>query len=287
MAKLALVCTMLTPENMALKKAAEAAGAEPVLIRDEQIAIDLANPAAIFSGASSLLARSSSFTRSVYLSTLAESAGVVSINSSAAQSLCGDKALTSAHLLKKGITTPAVQLAFSPAAALEAAKRIGYPCVIKPPVGSWGRMVYRVNDEAAAQAVVSLKDALGHYTDKVYYVQQFVDKPQRDIRVFAIGEQVAFSIYRHAPTPATFLTNLNAGGSAEFFALSSEMAELVHRTTGCLDPGIYGIDLIEYSDGRVGVLEVNHAPEFSKSAGPKTEEVAKAVVQFALKQAKQ
>ena len=211
---------MLTPENMALKSAVEASGAELSLIRDEQTAFNLSGDST-FSSLSVLLARSSSFTRSLYLSQLAESAGVLTINSSKAQSLCGDKALTSAFLLKKGIPTPKVLLAFSPSAALQAVEAIGYPCIIKPPVGSWGRMVCKINDKHAAEAVVSLKDHLGHYTDKVYYVQEYVDKPQRDIRVFVVGDEVVFSIYRKiSPTStSSFITNLNHGGTAEEFKL--------------------------------------------------------------------
>ncbi len=278
---------MLTPENMALKKAAEDAGVELNVIRDEQQAYALASDP-IFEGLDVLLARSSSFTRSVYLSKLAEAAGVVSINSSSAQQLCGDKALTSAFLMQKNIPTPKVLLAFSPSAALQAVESIGYPCVIKPPVGSWGRMVCKVNDKSAAHAVVSLKDSLGHYTDKVYYVQEYVDKPQRDIRVFGVGGEVQFAIYRKITgnDEHAFITNLSAGGAAEEFKLTDEMAELVAKTVHSLGIGIYGIDLIEYPDGHPAVLEVNHAPEFSKSAGSKMPQVADAIMKFAVSQAK-
>ena len=135
---------------------------------------------------------------------------------------------------------------------------------------------------------MGLKDSLGHYTDKVYYVQEYVDKPQRDIRVFVVGGEVAFSIYRKISETSSnsFITNLNHGGSAEAFALSPDMAELVHKTAGCFGAGIYGIDLIEYPDGHAAVLEVNHAPEFSKSAGEKAGQVAEKIVKFALAKAK-
>ncbi len=287
MAKLGLVCTMLTPENMAIKKAAEAAGAQLSIIRDEQAPFSLHGEPSL-SNLDVILARSSSFTRSLYLSRLAEYAGVPTINSSSAQSLCGDKALTSAFLMQKNIPTPKVLLAFSPSSALQAVEQMGYPCVIKPPVGSWGRMVCKISDKHAAEAVVGLKDSLGHYTDKVYYVQEYVDKPQRDIRVFVVGDEVAFSIYRKISetSSSSFITNLNHGGAAEEFSMTDEMAELVHRTASCFGAGIYGVDLIEYPDGHAAVLEVNHAPEFSKSAGEKAGQVAEKIVKFALAKAK-
>ncbi len=289
MVSLGLLCTMFTPENMALKNAAQTLGIEMKVIRDEQQFYALKGDA-LFQNLDAMLARSSSFTRSVYLSKLAEEAGVHVVNSSSAQQLCGDKALTSSFLMQKNISTPKVLLAFSPASALQAIEAVGYPCVIKPPVGSWGRMVCKVNDKHAAEAVISLKDTLGHYTDKVYYVQEFVDKPQRDIRVFTVGEEVVFSIYRKASGSdegnGSFITNLNHGGTAQEFTLTSEMQELVQATIHALGAGIYGIDLIEYPDGHVGVLEVNHAPEFSKSSGPKLASVAEKIVKFAVKKAR-
>ena len=105
---------------------------------------------------------------------------------------------------------------------------MGYPCVIKPPVGSWGRMVCKVTDRHSAEAVIGLKGTLGGYADKVYYVQEHIEKPGRDIRVFLIGEEIAFAVSRNAKEGA-FLTNLNAGGSATEFALTGEMEETVHK----------------------------------------------------------
>jgi [lysine-biosynthesis-protein LysW]--L-2-aminoadipate ligase len=277
--------TLLTPENMAIKKAAEEAGVPLVMLNDEQLQHPLQSPR-LAQGFDCLLARSSSFTRSLYLSYLHELHGGLTINSHQAQSICGDKVLCTAVLEKAGIPTPKVTIAFSASAALAAANAIGYPCVIKPPVGSWGRMVCKINDSAAAEAVISLKSHLGHYTDKIYYVQQHIDKPDRDIRVFLVGDEIVYSVYRHASEPAAFLTNLNAGAKPELFTLPVDMAETVQRVGDQLGSGIYGIDLIEDKSGRFYVLEVNHAPEFSKASGPKINEVASKIISFAASKAK-
>ncbi len=278
--------TLLTPENLAIKKAAESAGVNLVMLNDEQMQHPLESKK-LADGFDTLLARSSSFTRSLYLSYLHELHGGLSINSHQAQSICGDKVLCSAVLEKAHIPTPKVVVAFSAPSALAATKTIGYPCVIKPPVGSWGRMVCKINDTAAAEAVISLKSHLGHYTDKIYYVQQHIDKPGRDIRVFLVGDEIAYSVYRHASEPSAFLTNLNAGAKPEHFALPANMTEVVHKVGDCLGSGIYGIDLIEDASGGFYVLEVNHAPEFSKASGPKINEVASKIVSFAASRTKQ
>ncbi len=283
--KIGFAYTMLTPENLAIRKAAAEQGVELAMLNDEQESLELGELPAGLEGVSCVLDRSSAYSRSLCISYLLELQGVEVVNSHSAQKICGDKVLCSAALAKAGIPTPKVKVAFSEKAALEAVESMGYPCVIKPPVGSWGRMVCKITDRHAAEAVVGLKGALGHYTDKVYYIQEYVEKPNRDIRVFLVGNEVALSVCRSAKEGA-FLTNLNAGGSASGFELTGEMKEIVHKVGGMLGQGIYGVDLIEGKGGECFVLEVNHAPEFSKSAGSRIGEVAEKIVQFAVAKAK-
>ncbi len=272
---------MLTPENMTIVKAAKSDGVELAMLNDEKESLSLGGLPEGFEEAGCLLDRSSGFSRSLCISHLFELHGVPVVNSHFAQKICGDKVACSAVLAKSGVPTPKVLVAFSAQAALSAVEEMGYPCVIKPPVGSWGRMVCKITDKHAAEAVVSLKSTLGGYADKVYYIQEFVDKPGRDIRVFLIGDEIVFSICRTAKEGA-FLTNLSAGGTASGFALTEEMEEAVHKVGGIMGSGIYGIDLIEGKDGGFYVLEVNHAPEFSKSAGAGIGKVAEKIVQFAV-----
>ncbi len=314
MVSLGFQYTMLTAENLAIRAAAEASGARISFINDEQEIFPLDGGSLTGMGAAGpkdfpegdkgaapvlsapagsslgdldiLLARSSSMTRSLYGAYLAEAQGVAVVNSYWAQKTCADKALCSTRLSNAGIPTPKVLLAFSPKSALAAVEKMGYPCVIKPPVGSWGRMVCKITDKHAADAVISLKDSLGSYADKVYYVQQYVDKPARDIRVFAVGDEIVYSVYRHANSEDMFVTNLNAGATSEEFSLPSDMKEVVHKVSDALGPGIYGIDIVEEKSGGFSVLEVNHAPEFSKAVKNKIPLVAGKIVQFALSQAK-
>jgi [lysine-biosynthesis-protein LysW]---L-2-aminoadipate ligase len=284
--KIGLAYTMLTPENAAIKSALEGTGAEVVLINDERELFMLHSLSEKHRGLDALLCRSSSFSRSLCVSYLFEQHGILAVNSYASQQVCGDKVLCSARLSSAGIPTPKVALAFSVKSALAAADGMGYPCVIKPPIGSWGRMVFKITDHECAEAVISLKSTLGHFTDKIYYVQEYVDKPGRDIRVLLVGDEIALSVCRNAPAPEAFLTNLNAGGTASEFSLTSEMAEAVHKAGDLLGRGIYGIDLIEDKQGGFSVLEVNHSPEFSKSSGSKINLVAQKIAAFALTSAK-
>jgi len=284
--EIGLAYTMLTPENASIRAALQSEGAAVAEINDERESFPLDGLSGAHKGVGSLLCRSSSFSRSLCLSYVFERNGVAAINSHAAQQVCGDKVLCSSALASAGIPTPKVSMAFSQASALQAVEAMGYPCVVKPPVGSWGRMVYKVTDRACAEAVVGLKAALGHYTDKIYYVQEYVDKPGRDIRVLLVGGEIALSICRTASSPGAFLTNLNAGGKASEFPLPPEMQEAAHKVGALLGSGIYGIDFIEGKEGGFYVLEVNHAPEFSKSAGADIGRVARKIAQFAIASAK-
>lgn len=284
--EIGLAYTMLTPENAAIKSALENEGVKVAAINDERERFPLSSLSAGYQGLSCLLCRSSSLSRSLCLSYVFEKQGVMALNSHAAQQVCGDKVYCSAALAKAGIPTPKVELAFSSQPALESAEAMGYPCVIKPPIGSWGRMVYKVTDSDCAKAVVGLKDALGHFTDKIYYVQEHIDKPGRDIRALLVGDEIALSVCRIAPSSGAFLTNLNSGGKASDFALPAEMQEAAHKVGELLGSGIYGIDFIEGASGEFYVLEVNHAPEFSKSAGANIGKVAQKIAQFAVSIAK-
>jgi [lysine-biosynthesis-protein LysW]--L-2-aminoadipate ligase len=284
--KLGLAYTMMTPENMALKAALAGTGAEVVLVSDEHEQFDVHQPAEKHGEVDALLCRSSSLTRSLCLSYILESQGVNTINTHSAQQICGDKAMCSALLAKAGIPTPKVALAFSAQSALAAADKMGYPCVIKPPVGSWGRMVHKIHDRACAEAVVSLKSQLGHYTDKIYYIQEYIDKPDSDIRVLLVGDEIALSVCRKASKPGEFITNLHAGATAEHFELPSDMAQTAQKVGDLLGLGIYGIDFVQGKGGEFYVLEVNHAPEFSKSAGASKGKVAEKIAQFAYARAK-
>lgn len=284
--EIGLAYTMLTPENAAIKSALASQGVPVVAINDERERFPLSSLPNGLREISCVVCRSSSLSRSLCLSYVFEKQGVQVLNSHAAQQTCGDKVYCSAALEKAGIPTPKVELAFSAQSALESAEAMGYPCVIKPPIGSWGRMVYKVTDRECAKAVVGLKDALGHFTDKIYYIQEHIDKPGRDIRALLVGDEIALSVCRTAQSPGSFLTNLNSGGKASEFPLPPEMQEAVHKVGEMLGSGIYGIDFIEGASGAFYVLEVNHAPEFSKSAGANIGKVAEKIARFAVSRAK-
>ncbi|HEY0736674.1 MAG TPA: lysine biosynthesis protein LysX [Herpetosiphonaceae bacterium] len=223
--------------------------------------------------------RCMSNTRSRYAAQLFEAYGVRVLNSSQVIATCGDKLLTSLALVKAGVPTPYTMVALSPAAALAALDRIGYPAVLKPVSGSWGRLLAKVNDRDAAEAILEHKQILGSPQHSVIYIQEYIDKPGRDIRVIVIGERVLCAMYRQAEH---WITNTARGATTRPCEITDELAELVLRAAAAVGGGALAIDVLEHADGRLLVNEINHTMEFHGMMSATDVDVADALVQYAL-----
>ena len=181
------------------------------------------------------------------------------VNSAAATRVCGDKWHTSAALLASGLATPPTALAMTSEAALGALDELGYPAVIKPLVGSWGRLVTRVPDRASATAVLEYVAALPSPQSHIVYLQQEIRPAERDIRVLVIGGRaLGATSHRHADWHA----NVARGAVSEACELTPAIAERAVEAARALGSEIAGVDLIESADGELYVIEVNDRVEF-------------------------
>jgi len=204
--------------------------------------------------------RSVSYSRGLYVSRIFEAHDVPVVNSSMVAERCGDKYVTSQILVRSGIPTPRVLIAFDTDSALEAVEAIGYPCVLKPVVGSWGRLLARVDNREMAEAVIEHKSLLG-VQHQVFYVQEYVNKPGRDIRAFVVGDEPICAIYRASDN---WITNTARGGVATNCPMTTELRDICQRTAQAMGGGLLAIDLFETDDGFT-VNEVNHTMEFRNS----------------------
>jgi [lysine-biosynthesis-protein LysW]--L-2-aminoadipate ligase len=204
--------------------------------------------------------RSISYSRGLYISRIFEAHGIPAVNSSAVAERCGDKYVTSQILVRERIPTPRVLMAFDEESALAAVEALGYPCVLKPVVGSWGRLLARVDNREMAETVIEHKASLGVH-HQVFYVQAYVDKPGRDIRAFVVGDEPICAIYRSSEN---WITNTARGGVASNCLLTPELSDLCQRTAQAMGGGLLAIDIFETTDGFT-VNEVNHTMEFRNS----------------------
>ena len=200
--------------------------------------------------------------RSMYVTEFFESYGVPIVNPPDVASTCSDKVKTSLALEEAGIPTPDTRVAFTREAALEAIEDFGYPVVLKPVVGSWGRLMARIEDEHAAEAILEHKETLGHYEHKIFYIQEFVDKPGRDLRVLALDGEPVAGMVRSADH---WITNAHRGAETEVLEITPEIEALVKRASDAVGGGLLGVDLMETEDGYT-IHEINHTVEYKALA---------------------
>ncbi|ODR79360.1 lysine biosynthesis enzyme LysX [Haladaptatus sp. W1] len=219
---------------------------------------DLTEPPEAFEGLDLVVDRCLATSRSLYATQFCEAYGVPVVNSHETAEVCSDKAKNSLALAGAGVPTPETKVAFTTDSAMEAIESFGYPCVLKPVVGSWGRLMAKIDSRSAAEAILEHKATLGHYEHKVFYVQEFVDKPERDIRVVALDGKPVAAMVRHSDH---WLTNAAKGAETDEFELDAEAKSLVEKASDAVGGGLLGVDLMETESGYT-VHEVNHTVEF-------------------------
>jgi len=274
--RLGLFTTIVRPEEKALLAAAEARGVAVERLDDGAVTFGLERPAGL---PDVVLNRSVSHTRALHAAIGYTHYGVPTVNRPEVIELAGDKVRSSLRLAEKGIPTPRTVVALSPEAALKAVEEIGYPAVLKPAIGSWGRLMAKVNDAESAEQIVEHKTALGSPVQSIFYVQEFVPKPDRDLRAFVVGDTVVAAMYRRS---ADWRTNAARGATAEPAPVGGELGELALRAAEAVGGGVLAVDLMEGRDGLV-VHEVNPTPEFKTLAAATGADVAGAIIDYSVR----
>jgi len=227
-----------------------------------------------------LFERSISYSRGLYISRIFEANGVPVVNSSAVAERCGDKYVTSQILSKNGIPTPRVMMAFDEESALQAIEAMGYPCVLKPVVGSWGRLLAKVENRHMAESLIEHKAMMG-VNHQVFYIQEYINKPGRDIRAFVIGDETICAIYRSSEN---WITNTARGGIATNCTVTDEIAELCQRAARAVGGGLLALDLFE-RDKVLIINEINHTMEFRNSITTTGVNIPEKMVNYVLEHA--
>ncbi|MDE2679128.1 MAG: lysine biosynthesis protein LysX [Gemmatimonadota bacterium] len=230
---------------------------ELVFLDDRRLVFDLAARPPV----DVVLERSINHSRAMHALRLFQGVGTVCVNAYEVARRCGDKILTAASLRDHGVQQPEVRIAFTPESALDAIEELGYPAVLKPAVGSWGRLLSRVNDRDAAETILEHKAILGSYHHSIFFVQKYVEKRGRDIRSFVVGDECVAAIYR---TSDHWITNTARGGRASDCPVTAELAEISLRAAEAMGGGVLAVDIFE-SDGGFRVNEVNYTMEFRNS----------------------
>jgi [lysine-biosynthesis-protein LysW]---L-2-aminoadipate ligase len=228
-----------------------------------------------------LFERSISYSRGVYISKIYQAHDVTVVNTPEVAERCGDKYVTSQILTRERIPTPRVFMAFDEESALQAVEAMGYPCVLKPVVGSWGRLLAKVENRSMAESLIEHKSTLG-VNHQVFYIQEYINKPGRDIRAFVIGEEPICAIYRSSEN---WITNTARGGVATNCPITPELSDICRKTARAMGGGLLAVDVFEAETGYT-INEVNHTMEFRNSIATTGVNIPEKMVDYVIQNAK-
>lgn len=273
--RIGILCSLLRKEEKLLFDEFRRQGLDFTRIDDRGLTLDLHHRQWDFDV---ILERCINHSRALHTLKYLNDCGVKTVNTYEVASTCGDKLLTTLALIHDGIPTPRVYVAYTPESALRAIETLGYPVVLKPAVGSWGRLLSKVNDRDAAEALLEHKETLGSYHHSVYYIQEYVEKRGRDIRSFVVGDETICAIYRTSPH---WITNTARGGIATNCPVTPELNEISVRAAKAVGGGVVAIDIFETPDGLM-VNEVNYTMEFRNSIDTTGVNIPAKVVDYVL-----
>jgi [lysine-biosynthesis-protein LysW]--L-2-aminoadipate ligase len=229
-----------------------------------------------------VLQRVISYNRGLHLTYCLEQIGLPVVNSFSVSEICGNKLITSLILKKNNVPTPKTTFAFSTESARECMKKLGYPLVVKPIIGSWGRGVYQIKDQSMAEMMLDSRQENENLFSRIYYLQELVDRPSRDIRCIIIGDQVVASVFRYS-SENEWRTNVAVGGRTEVAPLTSELKEIVLKASNAVGGGILGVDLMEDKERGYLVHEVNNTVEFRGASAVCKSDIAGAMTDYLVK----
>ena len=228
-----------------------------------------------------VLERCVSYYRGLHFTACLEFLDVPVFNKLAVATNCGNKVLTSLLLKKNNVPTPKTYFSFSPEAAVDTLDREGFPLVIKPVVGSWGRGVLLLKDMDTADAIIEVRELTDGPMDRIYYLQEAIKRPPRDIRAIAVGDQVIAAMYRTS-SQGGFKTNIALGAEPIECEITKDLEDTCIKASRAVGGGILGIDLMEDENRGFVVHEVINTVEFKGLAKVAKRNIPKEIIEFAV-----
>ena len=270
----------LRTEEKMLQKDATNLGHDTSLIDAKTTQINTSSQMQDFDFGSIVLERCVSYYRGLYFTACLEFLDVPVINKFNVSTICGNKLLTSMLLKKSNIPTPKTHFSFSADAARENLGKTGYPMVIKPIIGSWGRNVVPLKDKDTSDAIIEQREITDGPLDRIFYLQEMIDRPPRDIRVITIGDKAVTAMYRKSSDG--FKTNIALGAEPEICDITNEIEDLCASASKAVGGGILGVDLMEDKEKGLVVHEVNNTVEFKGLVKVANINIPKEMIEFAV-----
>lgn len=283
MVTITMVYDQLRPEERMLLQSAEKLGVDLTPLSASELTVEVSSREKPSEIGDAVLQRCVSYFRNLHLTAALEAKGIPVVNSFNSTLTCGNKLFVTLALMKAGVPTPKTYVAFTTKGGLKALEQLGYPAMLKPVVGSWGRMVAPLKDADSAKALFEDREYM-YPIYQVLYIQEMVKRPPRDIRCFVVGDEAIAAIYRYAPL-GEWRTNTARGGRAENCPITSEIEELALKAAKAIGDGVYGVDMMESGNGLV-VHEVNHTVEFRNSVPVTGVDIPGKILEYVVSKAK-
>ena len=277
--KLSILYDRLRWEEKKLADEAKALGLDVVLVDTRSLHFDISHRIRAEKFGDGILQRCISHYRALFSTRILESGGARVINEYSVAEVCGNKLATTLALAKAGVPTPRTLVALSSDSVEEAARKVKFPLVMKPFTGSWGRMVSVAKDRDTLSSLVELREEMHSPLEHMYYLQEFVRRPPRDIRAVVTGDEIAACVYRNAAR-GDWRTNIARGGTSTTCKPSASLVEMILKAAEAVGGGVLGVDAMESEGGHV-VHEVNNTVEFRGAQATTEGNIANKIVRFA------
>ena len=255
------------------------------LINNQKIYYNLTKEKDLDDNFNVILERSLSYLRGLYSCAILESKGYKVINNFECLNLSGNKLLTNLKLLEKNIPTPETCIAFKKESALDAIEeKIKYPAVLKPIIGSWGRLVAKLDNYNSVIANLEAREIMGNILQKIYYIQKYIPteennlKTPTDLRIFVVGDKCVAAMGRFHPKK-DFRSNIAVGGTANPIEITNELKKLSLEASEAIKGEIVGVDIMN-DQGKLKVIEVNGTPQFKGVATATNINIASEIINY-------
>ena len=285
MVEVIILCYIVRFEEKALYEKTQKKGIKSKIVDAKTITIGTHSKKKDFLLGDVILQRSVSYYRGLYLTASLEYLGFKVINRFEVGQTCGNKLITSIKLAENKIPSPKTQFAFSAESGLESIKNNGFPLVLKPIVGSWGRGIYPLRDLETASMIIEMREEDDSPLSRIYYIQEMVDRPPRDVRCIVVGDQAVTAIYRYS-SQSEWRTNVARGGKVELALITKEIEDLALRAAKAVGGGILGVDMMEDKHHGLVVHEVNNTVEFRGAASVSNVDIPSEMIDYAVKLAR-
>jgi len=280
MSKVCIVFDRLRAEEKMLKKEADELGHEALMLDAKITQVNTDSKKEDFDLGDVVLERCVSYFRGLHFTASLEFMDIPVLNKFEVANICGNKMFMTLLLKKNNIPTPKTYFSFSSESAAENLEKVGFPLVIKPVIGSWGRGVMPLKDKDTMEAVFEIRDITDSPHDRIYYLQELIKRPPRDIRVITVGDEPIAAMYRKSS--GGFKTNIALGADPELCEITKEMEDMAVKASKAMGGGILGIDMMEDDERGLVVHEVNNTVEFKGLARVAQRNIPKEMIEFAL-----